>query len=413
MTERDDSALQKTILIITTHFPPMRGGVETMNWQYMDFIESQVHLKALVLTYDTTHRGYFKDYWQKNKVIRIRVNKRILEFMISLKIRLDSFPEQMAYILLHFFYLSKGSIIFYDIIKNTDAILANGGPVETIFGFILSIILRKKLLIRWRTSLKFYLTNPINNFLLKTCLKRAATIVVNGKDIEEEVHKLLRNGKLPKIFSAKQTVDTAFFHPILPELARDMLQLPQNKFIILFAAPFNETKFCDTIVNSAYQIVRTNQSCYYIFIGQGPLEYAVKELAVSFPENVLLINHLVDPQTLSLYINASSITIGSADIYYPGNFILESLACGTPVLLINRSIHLEKRNEVLKFKIPLPQIFLTDYSNNCLLEALLLKRKLIESVKNDPETVKTAQQYIFQNYEKYKVLAEEFNKLNF
>jgi glycosyltransferase involved in cell wall biosynthesis len=243
-------------------------------------------------------------------------------------------------------------------------------------------------------------------------LKRATTIVVNGRDIEEDIYKLLENKKTPKILSAKQTVDTAFFYPVSPKLARNTLQLPQDKFIILFAAALNETKFCDIIVNSAYQIIGKNKSSFYIFIGQGPLEDMVKELEASFPENVLFINHVVDPQTLSLYINASNITIGSADIYYPGNFILESLACGTPVLLFNRSIHLEKRNDVLKFKIPLPHIFITDYSNNGLLETLLVKRKLIESVKNNSQLVKTAQQYILQNYEKYKVLTEEFNEFN-
>jgi glycosyltransferase involved in cell wall biosynthesis len=408
----DSNTLEKTILIISIHFPPMRGGVETMNWQYIDYLESQKRFKAIVLTYDTRYKQAFEDYWRKNEILRIKVNKRVLEFMTSLKIRLDSFPEKIAYILLHLLYLSKGSIVFYNAIKHTDAILANGGPVETMFGYILSIILKKKLLIRWRTSLNFYLTNPINNFILKTCLKRAATIVVNGKDIEGHISKLTKNKKSVKVFSAKQTVDTSFFHPIPHHHARNSLQLRQDKFIILFAAVFNETKFCDIIVNSAYQIIRQNKDCFYIFIGQGPLENMVKELSASFPDNVLFINHLVDPQTLSLYINASNITIGSADVYYPGNFILESLACGTPVLLFNTSIHLEKRNEALKFEIPLPHIFLTDYSINGLIQTLLVRKEQILSVKNNPELVKTAQQYIVQNYEKFKVLKEEFNEFN-
>jgi glycosyltransferase involved in cell wall biosynthesis len=412
----DDGKL-KTILIVTIHFPPMRGGVETMNWQYLDFIETQKHLRAVVLTYDTRYKEKFDDYWQQSAVLRIKIAKRMVEFMTGLKTGpnsgINSLHVKIAYILLHLYYLTKGAILFYNKIKNADVILANGGFVETLFGYLVSIVIRKKLLIRWRTDFRIFLTNQLNNFVLKSCLKRARIIGVNGKDIEDDIYEFLGNKKQFKVFSAKQTVDTKFFRRIFPDSARNALQLPPDKFIILYAAALIEEKFCDLIVNSAYKVLHSSPSFFFIFIGTGPSEEMVLKLKDSFKQNILFIDHFIDPETLSLYINASDITVGSADVYYPGNFILESLACGTPVLIFDRSIHKEKRKENLKFEIPLPHIFIAHYSNNdSLIDTFLSNnKKMIQAVKNNCELANIAAEYVFQNYEKYKVLKEEFKKL--
>jgi hypothetical protein len=406
-----NNTIKLVILIVTIHFPPMKGGVETMSWQYVDFIESRRDLKAIVLTYDTRFIENFDDYWQKNKVLRIRVETRLLRFMISLKTRLNSFPGRVAYVLLHLFYLSKGTILFFNRIKEADVILANGGAIESIFGYFLSIIIKKNLLIRWRTDFKFYLSNPVNRYLLRLSFKKATKIGVNGKDIEDEVNKFLGINEGQKVFSNKQTANTEIFYPLSTTYVRGA-KLRYEKFVILFAAPFNEAKFCDIIVQAAYNLILNDNSFFFIFIGHGPLDSIVKKLASSFPKNVLLIDHPVDPKTLSLYINAADITIGSADIHYVGNLVVESLACGTSVLVFNSSIHENKRGKSLEFELPLPHVFMADPSADRLSEVLKTNKEFVKSLKRDPKQVKIAQNYILQNYEKSKVLTEEFHKFN-
>jgi len=390
----------------------MKGGVETMSWQYVDFIESQKDLRAIVLTYDTRFIEYFDDYWQKNKILRIRAEARLLRFMISLRTRLNSFPSRVAYILLHLFYLSKGTILFFNRIKEADVILANGGAIESIFGYFLSIIIKKNLLIRWRTDFKFFLTNPVNRYLLKLSFNKAAKIGVNGEDIEEDINKFLGISKGQKVFSNKQTANTEIFYPLSTTYARGVLKLRSEKFITLFAAPFNEAKFCDIIVQAAHNLILNDNSFFFIFIGHGPLDNIVKKLASTFPKNVLLIDHPVDPKTLSLYINAADVTIGSADIHYVGNLVVESLACGTSVLVFNSSIHENKRGKSLEFELPLPHVFMADPSADRLSEVLKTNKEFVKSLKRDPKQVKIAQNYILQNYEKSKVLTEEFHKFN-
>lgn len=404
----------KTVLIITTHFPPMRGGVESMSQNYLDFIETREDLLAILLTYENRYNQNFDDYWQRTKVLRIKVNKRTLEFMIGIRSvsTLDSFLKKVAYFFFHFYYLSRGSIIFFNRLKGIDVILTNGALVESTFGYVLSMIMRKKLIIRWRSDFKSYLSNPLTNFFIKLCFDRAARIAVNGDDIRDDIIKFLKSEKQFKVFTSKAAIDSRYFHPMLQMDARRILGLPNDKFIILFAASLSPTKFCNVIVESAYETLQNDKSFFYIFIGEGPLYQMVRKLNDSFQQNILFIDHFLNPETLGLYINASNITVGSADIQYAGRLILESLACGTPVLLFDTSIYEQKRNQSLRFKIPLPHVFTTAHSRNDVACTLLLNKKAIQSIKDNPELIRISQQYINQNYEKYAVIMEEFTMMN-
>lgn len=248
--------------------------------------------------------------------------------------------------------------------------------------------------------------------MLKLSFKKATKIGVNGEDIEVDINEFLKINKGQKVFSNKQTADTEIFYPLSTTYARGELKLRHEKFVILFAATFNEAKFCDIIVQAAYNLILNDSSFFFIFIGHGPLDSIVKKLASSFPENVLWIDYFVDAKMLSLYINAADITIGSADIYYVGNLVVESLACGTPVLIFNRSIHDEKRGKSLEFVLPLPHVLMTDPSADRLSEMLKANKEFVKSLKKNQTQVKIAQNYILQHYEKSKVLTEEFQKFN-
>src|SRR5659263_597750 len=76
----------KKIFILTSHFPPQKGGVETSIRMFLDWTENKENYSVTVVTYDNRREsGEFKDYWNKNKVIRINVPKEHLKYMISLK----------------------------------------------------------------------------------------------------------------------------------------------------------------------------------------------------------------------------------------------------------------------------------------------------------------------------------------
>jgi len=121
----------------------------------------------------------------------------------------------------------------------------------------------------------------------------------------------------------------------------------------------------------------------------------------------LFIDHFVDQQTLNLYINAANIVMGTADLYYPSRITLEALACGTPVLLLNTSIHIEKRNESLNFTIPLTNVFVINPSVREIAKFLLLNKKKIYKLGKETDIIKKSRRYVLQNYKPEKIIEKE------
>jgi glycosyltransferase involved in cell wall biosynthesis len=396
------------ILLITTHFPPKRGGVETSNTHYLDFFEKQENFQLIVLTYDNRYRVKFNDHWKKSKVIRIQVPAPLLDYMIELKSvsKLNSFFKKALYLLLHTYYLLTGSLVHLKEILQADKILVNGALIESITGYVVSILTRKKYSVRWRTDLSGGLVNKA----IELCFRRASRIGVNGKDIKEKIIKLTGFSE-SRVFVSKHAVNTEIFYPVSLVKARTNLNLPLNKFIILFVAALNETKFCDLIVDSVPALFQNDYDFFLVFIGEGPLEYAVEKLKKLYISNILFINHFVKPETLNLYVNASDITIGSADIYYPARVVPESLACGTPVLIFNTSAHLEKRNRELKFKIPLPHVFTVSPSQDELCASLMKNKSEIHQIRNDEQLTEMSRQFILQNHGQEKIISNDIMRL--
>jgi len=396
------------IFLITTHFPPKRGGVETRVHQYLDFAETQGGLKFTVLTYENRYIENFVDYWKRSKIIRIKVPIPLLEYMIGLKSvsRLDTALKKSMYVFLHVFFLLLGGLIHFREILKVDKILVCGALVESIVGYVLSLLARKEYAVRWCTDL----SDTMANIITKLVLRRASSIVVNGMDIKK---KMLKLTELPpeKISVSKQAVDTDIFRPIPQTEARKILNLPSNKLIVLFAAPLNEVKFCDLVVKSIPKVFQKNSDFFLVIIGEGPLENMIKDLMKSNNVNLLFINYFVDQKTLSLYINAADLVVGSADVCYPTRLVLESLACGTPVLLFNASMHVEKRETGLRFKIPLNNVFVIPPSEDEFVRFLLTSKEKILQAKNDKHLVEMSRLYILKNHELRRRVEDDLRKL--
>lgn len=396
------------IFLITTHFPPKRGGVETAIRQYLDFAEMQEKFKFTVLTYENRYIENFDDYWKHSKVIRIKVPRPILEYMIGLKSvsRLDTTFKKLMYALLHEIFLLVGGLIHFREILKADKILVKGALVESIAGYILALLARKKYSIRWRTSFSGSMVNIISRMVLR----KASCIGVNGIDIKK---KMLKFAGLTqeKIFVAKHAVDTDIFHPMHQTKARKLLNLPSKKLIVLFAGALNEVKFCDLVIKSIPKVFQKSSDLFLIIIGEGPLENIIKDFKKSNNVNLLFIEHFVDQKTLSLYINAADLVIGAADIYYPSKLVLESLACGTPVLLFDTSQHIEKRGMRLQFRIPLDNVFVINPSEHEFVRFLLASKEKIRQFKNDKHLIEMSRLYIYRNYEMRRIVKDELEFL--
>jgi hypothetical protein len=249
------------IFLITTHFPPKKGGVENNNLQYLDFCENQENIQLTVLTYENRQKVKFQDYWRRSKVIRIRIPASLLEFMSGLKSvsRLNSPLKKFLYICLHNYFIIKGGIVHFGEILKADKILANGALVESFASLMLSTLARKKYAVRWHTDLSGIFTNAIS----RLCLDRASAVAFNGEDIKEKFSAAERLNN--RSFVAKQGVNVAIFRHVSQKKSRTVLNLPQRKFIILFACALNEVKFCDLIVDLAPTLFQNDSDFFQIF----------------------------------------------------------------------------------------------------------------------------------------------------
>jgi len=396
------------ILIITTHFPPKKGGVETIIRQYLDFAEERKDLKFIVLTYENRCFGEFIDYWRYSKIIRIKVPIPLLEFMIGMKSVscLNSYFRKSIYVFLHVFFLIFGALIHLKEVLKVNKILVVGALVESIAGYILSFLGKKRYAVRWCTDL----SDPLALIITKLVTRKASVIAVNGEDIKLKMLKLTMLSP-KKILVSRSAVDTDIFCPIPQKEARRIVGLPLNKLIVLYAAALNKTKFCDLIIGSIPKIFKKDSDFFLVIIGEGPLENLIQKLAKLDNANFLFINRFVDQRTLSLYINAADVVVGSADIWYPSRIVLESLACGTPVLLFNASIHEEKRSMGLRFKIPLGNVFVINPSEKEFVGFLLTAKEKILQAKNDQHLVEMSRLHILQNYELRRMVEDELKKL--
>lgn len=125
-------------------------------------------------------------------------------------------------------------------------------------------------------------------------------------------------------------IDLSIFKPGNKESARDKLNIPQHKFVILFVAHAlkrNIWKDYATLQN-AMQIIaeRHAEEVYLINLGEGgeTVRYGSAEIRfVPFIES---------PQEVALYYQAADVYLHSAKADTFPNTVLEAMACGLPVI---------------------------------------------------------------------------------
>lgn len=130
------------------------------------------------------------------------------------------------------------------------------------------------------------------------------------------------------VFTVPNCVDTEIFKPHDKVKEREKLRLPQDKKIILFVAenPNDKRKGMHLLLQSLKQLKHANDSCLLV-IG--------KKLEMDTEIQVIQLGVIKSEATLaSIYNAADFFVIPSLEDNLP-NTIVESMACGTPVIGFN------------------------------------------------------------------------------
>lgn len=134
-----------------------------------------------------------------------------------------------------------------------------------------------------------------------------------------------------QVVNLPNPIDTQVFAPVEKAVARDLLNLPQDKKIILFGAmgATSDPRKGFTALSDALLQIRTKEAELVIFGASQPKRNA------EFLQKTHYLGRLHDDITLRVLYSAADVTLVPSLQENLSNAIMESLACGTPVVGFN------------------------------------------------------------------------------
>lgn len=138
-----------------------------------------------------------------------------------------------------------------------------------------------------------------------------------------------------KVSVVPNGVDIEKFKPAGKEYARNMLNLPQDKKIVLFVGALKKIKGVDYLIEAAKSFLDTNISLYMVGRDDGmkkSLEKRAHELKI---DNHIKFTGPVNHEDIPLWLSASDILVLPSLSEGRPNVILEALACEVPVVATN------------------------------------------------------------------------------
>ena len=326
---------KKGVLILTPFFSPNIGGVET----HLDNLVSNLDEKGyriFVQTYSplTTENTS----WKKSELLgnNIQIN-RYRWFGKNLFHKLESYP------FLDFLYLTpylfiRSLLFMITNSKKIDVIHAQGLNAGAI-GVILKLIFKKRLII----SLHAIYTNIGSHGLIASLIR----IILNSAHVTLGISNAVNsqfNQTSIKVSSLKKYrywVDLKHFKPMNLKESRKKIGV-DDRFTVLFVGRLIPIKGIKLLV----EIARELDQIQFLFIGAGPLESFLKRTSEQ-NTNIKFLGQ-VRNYNLPVYYNSADIfCIPSQYEEGLGRVIMESVACGIPVVGSNRGGISEALNKTI------------------------------------------------------------------
>lgn len=138
--------------------------------------------------------------------------------------------------------------------------------------------------------------------------------------------------KEDKVIVVPNGVDTEKFKPPEKGNARDLLDLPVDKDIVLFVGALRSIKGVDYLIEAARNFVNKNTELYMVGRDDG-----LKKSLVKMAEDFKIADHIkfigpVNHEEIPLWISASDILVLPSLSEGRPNVVLEALACEVPVV---------------------------------------------------------------------------------
>lgn len=326
--------MKKKILIITPFFEPNIGGVETHLNDLCNYLSSH-DFRVFVLTYQPLTTKIKARQFEKKKNLYIhRINWPSFNLFYKLE----------SHNILEFLYVTPPLLVYSFLFllfnnKDVDTIHAQGLNAALISG-ILSFIFKKRSVISTHAIYELK-RNSLFSKALKIVLSSADVILALSKPSQKELIDIGLPSKKVKLYH--YWIDLKNFKPFNRKVIKSNFK---NNFIVLFVGRLIKIKG----VNVLLKVAKQTPQIFYLFIGDGPLASNIKKISKNY-ENVKFLGKKTSKE-LPFYYNEADIScFPSQHSEGFGRVILESLACGTPVIASNLGGIPEAMNSSVGFLI--------------------------------------------------------------
>lgn len=316
------------ILQISAHYYPNVGGVETHLLDLVKALVKRGH-NTFVLTYrPLTTNVNWKVFENNKKQVILRI-----PYFPGLFYALVTSP------ILEFLYLFPGLFLalpFVIVYYNPDVIHSYGLVAGTVAAFW-GKIFRKRVVISMHSIYHFPRRGLYSSFV-RLVLTMADSVLCLSKQSAKEVENLGIPKERIKVFT--YWVDLKKFKQ--DTQAKEKLGW-KGKFIVFFVGRLIPEKGIVELLDAARI---WNKKITLVIAGDGPLESYIKNQENKIKNLIFLAK--IDNDQLPLYYSAADLLIvPSVSEEGFGRVILESLACGTPVIGSNRGAVPEAMDETV------------------------------------------------------------------
>jgi sugar transferase (PEP-CTERM/EpsH1 system associated) len=166
---------------------------------------------------------------------------------------------------------------------------------------------------------------------LKTVFKRADKIMPKSTDLQESIKRIGMYSD--KLCAIPNGINLKEFYPLDKEECRKKLDVPLDKKIVLFVGNLLPIKGVSCLLEAIKVLdARKRNDMVFQILGSGKLENNVREAIKKFKFVSAVLEGEIPHKDLPVWINASDLVcITSLNEGCP-NILLESLACGIPVV---------------------------------------------------------------------------------
>ena len=167
--------------------------------------------------------------------------------------------------------------------------------------------------------------------MIRWTLQHSDGIISVSRALKEKIHQLdIPESKIRVIGNG---VDTQNFRAIERSRARKELKIPENSKVVVSVATLRESKGHQHVVAALPKLIRKYPELKLCIVGDGPYRNRITSLIQrsGLQEHVFLAGKRATAE-IPFWFNAADVSVLASSSEGWPNVVLESLACGTPVV---------------------------------------------------------------------------------